>query len=145
VPVADNVGKAGDAARAQTEQDAIDDVRVSGAQTTFVAKLGGDYQHGPNLLRATRFRRHTRGDCEPLYRPLRVYMADPAESGYAGRTAVVLVPYEALSEGPVGAFLEVVDDGIQVVDGPAKLDLNKETILIGQGLKPSAADPLFHR
>jgi hypothetical protein len=141
-----STSNAGNAARGQSEQDAIDHVKVSGIRPSFVAQLGVDYEHGPNLFRATRFHRHSRGEGEPLYRPLWIYMTDPVESGYAGRTAVVLVPYETLTAGPVGAFLEVVGE---LQDGAeskvVELDLNNSIVLLSQGLKPSAADVLFHR
>jgi hypothetical protein len=144
--MAANTSKAGDAARGQTEQDAIDHVERSDVRSTFVAKLGLDYEHGSNLLRATRFHRYSRREGEPLYRPLWVYMADPVESGYAGRSAVVLVPYEKLTAGPVGAFLEVVDEVQACVENKVlELDLNSSIVLLSQGLKPSAADLLFHR
>ncbi|SEP31831.1 hypothetical protein SAMN04487843_11123 [Methylobacterium sp. ap11] len=126
------------AARGEAEQRGINNPEPGGPPTRHIARPGIDYRHGENLLRAARFGRYTRTPTDPLYRPLQVFMMDPVESGYAGRTAVVSVPYEHLKPGPVGAFLEVVPTG---VGDP--IDLDDPVVAMGRGLRPSVTDPRF--
>ena len=138
-------GGVGEAVRGQSEEDAFRRSAPGAPPTRHVAKLGTDYRHGAGLFRPTSFRRYARLPEDPLYRPLRVYMADPVASGYSGRIAVVHVPYERLSSGPAGSFL-AVDNADPIRDArPDRVDLDKPDVLITQGRKPSAADPLFHQ
>jgi hypothetical protein len=136
---------AGEAVRGQAEEDAFRRPAPGASPTRHVAKLGKDYVHGAGLLRPTSFRRHARAPEEPLYRPLRVYMADPVASGYQGRIAVAHVPYEPLSEGPTGAFLTIEDNDPVRDKRPGRVNLDEPGVLLAQGRKPSAADPLFHQ
>jgi len=84
-----------------------------------------------------------RGD--PLYRPLRVYVADPARSRLEGAVATLLVPFEPLQPGPRGALFEV--DPQDGVGGETwrSADLDAPGALIGAGYEPSLADPRFHQ
>ena len=82
---------------------------------------------------------------DPLYRPLRIYVLDPAASQLQGATATVNVPYEPLKPGFRGQLFEV-----DCYDGGTgctyrSLDPNDPTILLNDGCAPSPADPRFHQ
>ncbi|MEA2467395.1 MAG: hypothetical protein QOJ57_1521 [Thermoleophilaceae bacterium] len=92
----------------------------------------------------------------PVFRKLRVFAFDPSagtELDTAGVNEVTLrVPWEgeadgsgALSPGPVGEYLEVID--VDPASGCAyrPVDLNNASVLAQDGLTPSEADPQFHQ
>lgn len=84
-----------------------------------------------------------RGD--PLYRPLRVFVADPSHSPLEGGVATLQVPYEPLQPGPRGALFEV-----DTRDGELDLhyqaaDLDAPGVLIADGYEPALTDPRFHQ
>ncbi|HEX5379186.1 MAG TPA: hypothetical protein VFW47_11460 [Phenylobacterium sp.] len=84
---------------------------------------------------------------QPQTRPLQVFAFDPSLGRVLGNQAVLNLPYEELSPGPVGA-----KSRIAVVDYDASngcyyppVDLNNPSVLIGSGVPPSEADPHFHQ
>ncbi|HEX6070778.1 MAG TPA: hypothetical protein VFZ18_13170 [Longimicrobiaceae bacterium] len=83
---------------------------------------------------------------DPIYRPLRIFTRDPATSTLEGAVALVNVPYEPLTPGPVGAVFEVVDFDDEIADRyvPA-VDLESAGELIRDGRKPSPSDFRFHQ
>ncbi len=85
----------------------------------------------------------------PLYRQLRGYALDPSLSQQLDTAPVsqivFRVPWEELSPGPAGEYLEVVD-----VDPSGKcfyepLDLDDHYLLAQDGLAPSEGTPQFHQ
>jgi hypothetical protein len=85
----------------------------------------------------------------PIHRLLRGYAFDPTLATQL-ETALVSeitykIPWEQVSPGPVGEYIEVVD-----YDPPsgcfyAPVDLNDERILAQNGLAPSEGNPQFHQ
>jgi hypothetical protein len=85
----------------------------------------------------------------PTHRLLRGYAFDPTLATQL-ETALVSeitykIPWEELSPGPVGEYIEVVD-----YDPPsgcfyAPVDLNDERVLAQNGLAPSEGNPQFHQ
>jgi hypothetical protein len=85
----------------------------------------------------------------PPFRSLRVYAFDPSLNWQLD-TAVInqmtlQVPWEDLTPGPVGEYLEVID-----VDPPsgccyAPVDLDDPWLLAEGGLGPAEGDPQFHQ
>lgn len=104
---------------------------------------GTDYRIGREVARAGRAEAYQRSAGDPVYRPLRIYALDPSGARSHGTIAVVNVPYEPVTPGPVGALFEVKDepDG----SGAAALDLDEPGVLIAQGVKPSPSDPRFRQ
>ena len=81
---------------------------------------------------------------ETLRRPLRIFPFDPMFDRFHD-PIVSKVPYEAVTEGPAGRLVEVVD-----LDGSTRqvrppLDLNSHEVLIGRGLTPSERDLRSHQ
>lgn len=81
---------------------------------------------------------------ETLRRPLRIFPFDQMFDRFHD-PIVSKVPYEAVTEGPAGRLVEVVD-----LDGSTRqvrppLDLNSHEVLIGRGLTPSERDLRSHQ
>jgi hypothetical protein len=86
---------------------------------------------------------------KPLERCLRVYAIDPGRETDMDVAPInisrVDVPWEPLTPGPVGEYLEVVD-----IDPPSQcvydpVDLNDPHLLATDGLPPSNSLPQFHQ
>lgn len=85
----------------------------------------------------------------PPFRQLRVFTIDPSLNNKLD-TAIInqvtlQVPWEDLSKGPVGEYLEVVD-----IDPPSRVcyppvDLEQPGVLAQDGLPPAEGDPQFHQ
>jgi hypothetical protein len=101
---------------------------------------GKDFVVGPRVVLGAGGRPYERQPGDPLYRPLRIYALDPSASTQEGAVAIVNVPYEPLTPGPVGHVFKVkpLDPGARL------LDLNDPTVLLTSGRTPSPTDPLFH-
>jgi hypothetical protein len=85
----------------------------------------------------------------PAHRRLKVFSLDPRvdvqlEHSLISRS-VLPVPWEPLTPGPVGEYLEVVDvdPSSSCVYDP--VDLNDPDLLAQDGLSPSAGNPQFHQ
>ena len=90
-----------------------------------------------------------RAPTEPLYRRLRVFAFDPLFSTQLdtvgiNRLTLPVLWEEALAPGPVGEYLEVIDED-PVKDRDERIDLNHPHLLATDGLAPSEANPKFHR
>ncbi|HEV2853094.1 MAG TPA: hypothetical protein VHC97_09855 [Thermoanaerobaculia bacterium] len=86
---------------------------------------------------------------QPPFRKLRVYAFDPSLN-WRIDTAVInqmvlQVPWETLTPGPVGEYLEVVD--VDPASGCcyAPVDLDDDYVLAQDGLDPAEGDPQFHQ
>ncbi|MHB8069673.1 MAG: hypothetical protein ACYDIC_17405 [Desulfobaccales bacterium] len=85
----------------------------------------------------------------PLKRQLQAFAFDPSlglslESARMNRVTIP-VPWEYLTEGPVGEYLEVVDiDPASGVFYPP-VNLNRDDLLAQDGLSPSEENPQFHQ
>jgi len=97
----------------------------------------GVYSIGGRVRAAASVRAYERKPGDPVHRPLKVYTLDPTAPASDGQVATVLVPYERLSPGPVGAFFRVAGD--------EHVDLDDPRILIKGGLDPEPADRRFHQ
>ena len=100
---------------------------------------------GPRVTAAARIAPHHRKSGEPLYRPLRIYAADPAAARLDGAVTTVEIPFEPLAPGPSGALFDVDD-----FDGArgryyTRVDLDQPFLLMQDGRTPAAADPQFHQ
>src|SRR5215218_8633008 len=103
------------------------------------------FRIGAGVRRSARVAPYERKKTDPIYRPLRIYTLDAAESRLEGGVALVNVPYEALEPGPVGAVFRVDNhDGWQNLDYQ-RLDLDDPGVLIRNGLTPTPSDPRFHQ
>jgi hypothetical protein len=80
-----------------------------------------------------------------IYRPLRIYTLDPSASRLDGAVALLNVPFERLSSGPVGSVLEVVDWDQTTGQINKPVDLDNPRILIENGRAPSPSDPKFRQ
>lgn len=145
-PLQDGLSSAvSDPTRLDAEQARIDAPTPAAPPGCHVARLGRDYTHGSSLFNAASFHRYRRKASDPLYRPLRVFLTDPVTSAYRGGIAVVPVSYEPLQAGPTGSYLAVPDgDGIRG-KRVGLADLDSLGAMLGQGLRPSTADPSFHQ
>ena len=107
--------------------------------------LGVVYDVGAGVERAVRGQPYERTGDDPLYRPLRIFTRDPAESRLEGSIGLVNVPYEPLAPGPVGRVFEVDNrDGELGLEYP-RVDLDDPLLLIRDGRDPSPSDPRFHQ
>jgi len=86
---------------------------------------------------------------DPSHRRLNVFSLDPAadvqlEMSLISRS-VVSLPWERLTAGPVGEYVEVID--IDPSSGCVydPVDLNHHSLLASDGLKPSTGNPQFHQ
>jgi hypothetical protein len=106
---------------------------------------GKTYRIGPGVERGVRGRPYERTPEDPLYRPLKIFVLDPAASRLEGSMAIVNVPYEPLESGFRGRLFEVdCHDG---GNGRSyrSLNLDDRKVLLNDGRTPSPADPLFHQ
>ena len=85
----------------------------------------------------------------PVYRFLRGYALDPGFStrlDTAGINEVVYrVPFERLSPGPVGEYIEVMDFDPASHTWYEPIDLGHEEVASQHGLPPSEGNPQFHQ
>ena len=81
---------------------------------------------------------------ETSRRPLRIFPFDPMFDRFHD-PIVSKVPYEAVTDGPAGRLVEVVDFDIDTGQWHTPLDLNSPEVLIGQGLAPSERDRRSHK
>ena len=100
---------------------------------------------GPGVERAVRGRPYERKPDDPLYRPLRIFVLDPAASQLEGSTTTVTIPYEPLEPGFRGSVFEVDSRDEGTGKGYRTLDLDDRKNLLTDGRNPSPADPLFHQ
>jgi hypothetical protein len=78
-------------------------------------------------------------------RPLKIFASDPLLGRTFGNRARIDVANEALTPGPVGSRIEIIDyDGAQKCFY-APVDLDNVAILMEGGLDPSESDPRFHQ
>lgn len=86
---------------------------------------------------------------EPTRRRLRVFATDPGDSSRLETAfvnlATIEVPWENLSPGPVGEYLEVVD--VDPASGLAypPVNLEERHLLAQDGIAPSEGNPQFHQ
>jgi hypothetical protein len=120
-----------------------DSERLLPAGTPYAGE-GTLYSIGAGVLRAPA-RPHERKADEPLYRPLRIFTVDPAQSRLEGAIATVNVAYEPLEPGPVGALLEVVDTDPATGHKLREANLDERNVLMADGYDPSPSDPRFHQ
>ncbi len=106
---------------------------------------GRDFVITPNLPRAAQGRPYERQPNDPVYRPLRIFSLDPAISKLDGAIAEVLVPYEPLQPGPVGAVFKVDDFDADQGTHWGRVDLDDHSVLLRDGHAPSTTNPLFHQ
>src|SRR5262249_14409605 len=100
---------------------------------------------GPGVTRAARGRPYERTGDDPISRPLKIFTLDPSASRLEGVEALVQVPYEPLTPGPIGAVFEVDNyDGAQHL-AYRQVNLDDPKILIRNGRDPSPSDPEFHQ
>lgn len=96
-------------------------------------------------------RKKTR-DHRPAFRRLRVYAFDPSLETQLENAVInqvtLKVPWERdelLHKGPVGEYLEVIDDDPASEDLHPPVDLNDPHLLAQDGLPPSEGNPQFHQ
>ena len=89
---------------------------------------------------------------EPPFRRLRVYAMDPSLAGHYETApiseAVLKVRWEKLQPGPVGDYLEVIDQDTLDVEKTKTyqpVDLNDPLLLAQDGWAPSEGNPAFHQ
>lgn len=106
---------------------------------------GTAYAIGEGVTRAVEGRPYERLPGDPLYRPLRIFALDPAVSQLEGWIATVNVPYEPVGPNFTGQLFEI--DARDGGNGEEYrfLDLDDRAVLLGNGLRPSPSDPLFHQ
>ncbi|HVF89959.1 MAG TPA: peptidase M4, partial [Blastocatellia bacterium] len=85
------------AAAAQTREDLP--VEQSASPRTPCKGEGLAFTIGPGVERAVHGRPYERSGNDPVYRPLKIFTLDPAESRLEGSIAIVNVPYEPLKPG----------------------------------------------
>lgn len=129
-----------DAAAAQTPRASVRPAAARSRDSVPIAFAFGD-RLLPNP-QAPSPRRREKGD--PLYRPLQIYALDPTQPQLEGKVAIVNVPWERLTPGPVGRFFEVesVDPTRARVE---PLDLDGTFLLLDRGIRPTTSDFRFHR
>lgn len=100
---------------------------------------------GPRVRAACATRPHERVERDPVWRPLRVFAADPAMRRSDGAIATLRVPYEPLLPGPAGALfvIDPHDDPAGADNVP--VDLDHPAVLIDHGVAASAGSPQFHQ
>jgi hypothetical protein len=102
-----------------------------------------DFLIGSTVTRAVHGRPCERKSNDPVYRPLKIFTLDPAESRLEGSVSTINIPYEPLQPGPVGSVFRVDNnDGWQRL---RRVDLDDPKILIQNGLDPSPTNPQFHQ
>ena len=89
-----------------------------------------------------------RGD-KPTYRRLRVFAFDPKTSLGLDRLVenelTLKVPWEDLTPGPVGEYVEVIDFDPESDCFYPPVDLNSHFVLGQDGIPPAEGDPRFHQ
>jgi hypothetical protein len=129
------------AATAQTRDASAEETPAS--LTPICKEEGTAFSIGPGVERAVYGRPYERSGNDPVYRPLKIFTIDPAESRLEGSIAIVNVPYEPLEPGPVGRVFEVDNyDGWQSL---RRVSLDDPDVLIRNGRDPSPSDPRFHQ
>jgi hypothetical protein len=87
--------------------------------------------------------------CKPPFRSLRAYAFDPTSAltlDQAIANEVTLkVPWEDLTPGPVGEYVEVIDYDPESECFYAPVDLNAPPVLVQAGLPPAQGVPQFHQ
>ena len=86
---------------------------------------------------------------QPPFRRLRIYSLDPSlkarlETAVINETSIA-IPWEPLSKGPVGEYLEVVDYDPASDYFYDPVDLDHRHLLAQDGLPPSEGNPQFHQ
>lgn len=85
----------------------------------------------------------------PPFRKLKGYAFDPSLSLKIDTVAIneiiYKVPWEKLSVGPVGGYIEVVDYDPTVRKFYQPVNLNNRYILAQDGLEPGEGNPQFHQ
>jgi hypothetical protein len=99
----------------------------------------------PLFLATASMQPYQRSHQDPIYRPLRIYTLDPSASRLDGAVALLNVPFERLSSGPVGSILEVVDWDQATGLSSEQVNLDNPRILIENGRPPSPSDPMFRQ
>ena len=91
---------------------------------------------GESVKRAGLVRPYVREPFDPVFRPLKIYSTDPADSKLDGSLATVQVPYEPLERGPEGRLFKVV--GVHGKKGLPylPLDLEDPKVLVQGGISP---------
>jgi hypothetical protein len=110
-----------------------------------LAASGNYFVVDPLFLATSSMQPYQRADEDPIYRPLRIYTLDPAASRLDGAEALLNVPFERLSSGPVGSILEVVDWDQTTGRSNERVNLDNPRILIENGRAPSPSDPMFRQ
>ncbi len=82
---------------------------------------------------------------EPSNRPLKVYAFDPSRGRTLGNFMTVDIPFEELSNGLTGDYLEVIDYDASNDCYYQSIDLNHPSVLMQGGLEPSESNPRFHQ
>ncbi len=100
---------------------------------------------GPRVTRAVRGLAHERRPGDPACRPLRVFAADPTTPRGDGAVAVIEVPYEPVTPGPVGKLFAVDAGDGRCHRSYAPLDLDEPGVMLKDGHDPSSTDPRFHQ
>jgi hypothetical protein len=98
-----------------------------------------------SVRRASRVRPYNRRANDPLYRPLRIFSLDPSHPKLEGAVALLKVPYEPLTPGPVGHLFEVDNRDLQRAVRYARVDLDEPKLLMTNGRDPSPSDVQFHQ
>lgn len=85
----------------------------------------------------------------PQSRPLRVYAFDPTllvplDAAIANEVTVK-VPWEDLTPGPIGDYVEVIDFDPASDSFYAPVDLNEPALAVQEGLPPAEGVPQFHQ
>ena len=85
----------------------------------------------------------------PSYRKLRGYAFDPSLSLKTDTVdineLVYVLPWEELTPGPVGEYLEIIDYDPTISRFYKAVDLNETYVLVEDGIRPSESNPLFHQ
>ena len=85
----------------------------------------------------------------PPFRKLKGYAFDPSLSLKIDTAAineiVYRVPWETLTPGPCGEYLEIIDYDPTVKQFYKAVNLNDPYILAQDGLEPGEGNPLFHQ
>ena len=85
----------------------------------------------------------------PSERQLRVYAFDPSLSTRVDtaliNSVVISIPWEPLSPGPVGEYIEVIDVDPASRLAYAPVDLEHKFLLPVAGLAPAEGNPQFHQ
>ncbi|MEO8494930.1 MAG: peptidase M4 [Planctomycetota bacterium] len=132
---------------AQTTEPDFEETKVTGHHEKYLGE-GTLYEIGHGVEHAVHGQPYERRRGDPLYRPLRIYTLDPAESKLAGSVETVNIPYEPLKPGPTGFVFEIDINagwGDAPYDRYERLNLDDPNVLIRNGRDPSPSDPLFHQ